>query len=86
MNPLAVYLTMREALTHLRSHHGPAVIEAEVYRYFHQNGAFPGSAFRYRSKEEEASWRARESILQSVTWLLRMEQAARGHVSIAYPD
>ena len=25
---------------------GPALVEAEVYRYFHQNGPFPGSAFR----------------------------------------
>ncbi|HEY3611329.1 MAG TPA: thiamine pyrophosphate-dependent dehydrogenase E1 component subunit alpha, partial [Pseudonocardiaceae bacterium] len=58
MNPLAVYLAMREALTHLRSHRGPTLIEADVYRYFHQNGGFPGSAFRYRSKEEEAAWRA----------------------------
>ena len=32
---------------------GPTVVEADVYRYFHQNGAFPGSAFGYRTKEEE---------------------------------
>ncbi len=48
MDPLAVYLTMQEALAHMRGGHGPAVIEADVYRYFHQNGPFPGSAFRYR--------------------------------------
>lgn len=62
MDPLAVYLTMREALEVMRSGQGPTVIEAEVYRYFHQNGPFPGSAFRYRTKEEEASWRARDPI------------------------
>ena len=33
-------------------------VEADVYRYFHQNGAFPGSAFGYRTKEEEQEWRA----------------------------
>ena len=29
-------------------------IEADVYRFFHQNGPFPGSAFGYRTKDEEA--------------------------------
>ena len=83
MNPLAVYLTMREALTHLRSHHGPAVIEAEVYRYFHQNGAFPGSAFRYRSKEEEAVWRARDPIEQISTHLVRRQLLPRKDIDSA---
>jgi 2-oxoisovalerate dehydrogenase E1 component len=64
MNPLAVYLTMQEALEHMRSGGGPTVVEAEVYRYFHQNGAFPGSAFKYRSKAEEDEWRARDPIGQ----------------------
>jgi len=64
MNPLAVHLTMQEALEHMRSGRGPALVEADVYRYFHQNGGYPGSAFRYRSKEEEASWRARDPIVQ----------------------
>src|SRR3954466_9836602 len=46
MDPLAVYLATQEALEHMRTGEGPAVIEAEVYRYFHQNGPFPGSSFR----------------------------------------
>jgi 2-oxoisovalerate dehydrogenase E1 component len=83
MNPLAVYLTMREALTHLRSHRGPAVIEAEVYRYFHQNGAFPGSAFRYRSKEEEAAWRARDPVEQISTHLVRRQLLQRKDIDSA---
>ena len=62
MDPLAVHLAMQEALAHLRGGHGPALVEAEVYRYFHQNGPFPGSAFRYRTKDEEAEWRARDPI------------------------
>ena len=64
MNPLAVYLAMSEAVQHMRAGHGPTLIEADVYRYFHQNGGFAGSAFRYRSKEEEATWRARDPIDQ----------------------
>lgn len=62
MNPLAVYLTMQEALALARSGAGPAVIEADVYRFFHQNGSLPGSAFGYRTKAEEAEWRARDPL------------------------
>src|SRR5690606_16103991 len=40
----------------------PAIIEAEVYRFFHQNGPYPGSAFGYRTKDEEAEWRARDPL------------------------
>ena len=62
MDPLSVHLTMQKAEEYVRAGNGPAVIEAEVYRFFHQNGAFPGSAFGYRSKEEEESWRARDPL------------------------
>jgi 2-oxoisovalerate dehydrogenase E1 component len=71
MDPLAVYLAMREAAAHMRAGHGPAVIEADTYRYFHQNGPFPGSAFRYRSKDEEARWRARDPIDRVARHLVR---------------
>ena len=62
MDPLAVYLAMGEAVAHMRAGNGPTLVEADVYRYFHQNGSFPGSAFGYRSKEEERAWRARDPI------------------------
>src|SRR3954468_9111638 len=62
MDPLAVYLAVREAGAHMRAGDGPAVVEADTYRYFHQNGPFPGSAFRYRPKEEEAAWRKRDPV------------------------
>jgi 2-oxoisovalerate dehydrogenase E1 component len=62
MNPLAVHLAMQEALKHLRAGKGPVIVEAEVYRYLHQNGGFPGSAFGYRSKEEEQRWRERDPL------------------------
>jgi 2-oxoisovalerate dehydrogenase E1 component len=62
MDPLAVHLAMERAQRRLRAGEGPVVIEALVYRYFHQNGPFPGSAFGYRSKEEEAAWRARDPL------------------------
>ena len=71
MDPLAVHLAMQEALAHMRGGHGPALVEAQVYRYFHQNGPFPGSAFRYRTKDEEAEWRARDPIDQVALNLTR---------------
>ncbi len=72
MDPLAVHLATQEALAVMRSGQGPAVIEAEVYRYFHQNGPLPGSAFGYRTKEEEASWRARDPIDRTGRALVEM--------------
>ncbi|MCW2762853.1 MAG: transporter, partial [Marmoricola sp.] len=62
MDPLAVHLAMEEALQHMRSGSGPTIIEAEVYRFFHQNGAYPGSAFGYRTKAEESLWQDRDPL------------------------
>lgn len=67
MDPLAVHLAMQEAAALGRAGEGPALIELEVYRYFHQNGPLPGSAFGYRPKEEEASWRARDPLARVAT-------------------
>ena len=64
MDALAVHLAMQEAVAHMRAGNGPAVVEADVYRFFHQNGPFPGSAFRYRTREEEALWRERDPVTQ----------------------
>ncbi|WP_322411661.1 alpha-ketoacid dehydrogenase subunit alpha/beta [Microbacterium invictum] len=78
MDPLAVHLATQEALERMRAGEGPAVIEAEVYRFFHQNGPYPGSAFGYRTKQEEAEWKARDPL----------EKAARelSALGVASPD
>ena len=73
MDPLAVQLAMQQAQDHMRAGNGPTVIEAEVYRFFHQNGPYPGSAFGYRDKGEEAQWRARDPLERVAT-----EMSARG--------
>jgi 2-oxoisovalerate dehydrogenase E1 component len=78
MDPLAVYLATREAIEVMRSGGGPTIIEAEVYRYFHQNGPYPGSAFGYRTKEEEALWRQRDPIVR-----LEQEMRRLGHLDEA---
>ena len=87
MNALATYLAMNVALERMRSGEGPTLVEAEVYRYFHQNGPFPGSAFGYRTKEEEQAWRERDPLRQVSSHLLRRsilsEQALEGTVERA---
>ncbi len=62
MNPLAVHLAMEQAVAHMRAGKGPTIVEADLYRFYHQNGGFPGSAFGYRSKEEEQQWRERDPL------------------------
>ncbi len=71
MDPLAVHLAMQEAVAHMRAGGGPTVVEADTYRFFHQNGAFPGSAFGYRTKEEEQEWRRRDPVDQVSAALVR---------------
>jgi 2-oxoisovalerate dehydrogenase E1 component len=74
MDPLAVHLATEEALQRMRAGEGPAVIEADVYRFLHQNGPYPGSAFGYRTKEEEAQWRARDPLERVATELKALRQ------------
>ncbi len=78
MDPLAVHLAMTEALAHMRAGKGPTIIEADVYRFFHQNGGFPGSAFGYRTREEEQEWRKRDPLD-----LLGSKMKARGLIDDA---
>ncbi len=64
MDPVAVRLATEKALAIMRSGEGPAMIEALVYRFFHQGGGLPGSAYGYRTKKEEAGWRKRDPLLR----------------------
>lgn len=81
MDPLAVHLAMREAEERMRAGEGPAVIEAAVYRFFHQNGPYPGSAFGYRTKEEEAEWRARDPLLRVASEMESLGQVSPEQVA-----
>ena len=76
MDPLAVALAMEAAVAQLRQGKGPVIVEAESYRYFHQNGPLPGSAFGYRTKAEEAAWRERDPIDR-----VAREAVALGHLT-----
>ena len=72
MDPLAVHLATEEALDRMRAGEGPAIVEAEVYRFFHQNGPYPGSAFGYRTKDEEGQWRARDPLERMASEMRRL--------------
>ena len=83
MNPLAVHLAMTEAVAHMRRGDGPTVVEADTYRFFHQNGGFAGSAFGYRTKEEEQAWRARDPLTTTAAQLVRLGILAEEETQIA---
>lgn len=71
MNPLAVKRAVELAKAHASAGNGPVMIEAKTYRYFHQSGGMPGSAFGYRSKEEEGAWAARDPLNTAPRALVR---------------
>ncbi len=62
MDVLAVRDAMSDARAHAVSGSGPVFIEAKTYRYFHQSGGLAGSAYQYRTKDEELEWGARDPI------------------------
>jgi len=62
MDPVAVYLAVRDAARRMRKEPYPFFIEALTYRYLHHAGSLAGSAFGYRSREEEEAWRAKDPI------------------------
>ena len=93
MDPVAVRIATRMALEVMRSGRGPTIIEAELYRFFHHGGGLPGSAFGYRSKEEEAAWRERDPLTRIAremlarNWLSEAEDAAmREHARSAMQE
>lgn len=61
MDPLAV----QRAVAHVRGEQQwlPCFIEAETWRFFHHAGGTPGSAYGYRSREDEAAWIARDPVV-----------------------
>ena len=77
MDPVAVRVAMQKALEVMRGGEGPAIIEAELYRYYHHTGSQRGSAFGYRSKEEEETWRRRDPLLRQ-----RQEMTDRGWLTL----
>jgi 2-oxoisovalerate dehydrogenase E1 component len=71
MDPVAVRVAMQKALGIMRGGEGPTLIEAELYRFYHHTGSQRGSAFGYRSKEEEEAWRLRDPLIRQRQELIK---------------
>jgi 2-oxoisovalerate dehydrogenase E1 component len=63
MDPIAVMSAIATARTHAVAS-GPVLVEARTYRVYHHSGSLPGSAFRYRTKDEEKEWAGRDSFTE----------------------
>jgi len=70
MSPVAVRQAAEHVVKLLREGKGPAVLELDVYRFYHHGGGLQGSAFGYRSKEEEQEARQCDPILRLESGLL----------------
>lgn len=77
MDVVAVAKATEHALALMRAGKGPVVIEAEVYRYVHQTGGLPGSAYGYRTKEEELAWKERDPIDRVVREVVKRKLASQ---------
>jgi 2-oxoisovalerate dehydrogenase E1 component len=72
MNPLAVKLALEYIWQHRREGWLPCYVDAPTYRYMHHAGDRAGSAYGYREKDEEANWKARDPLEQTVRQLTRL--------------
>jgi len=72
MDVVAVHRAMTEARRLISEQGGPVVVEARLYRHFHQSGSRKGSDFGYRPVEEEAEWLARDPVTTARARLLGM--------------
>ena len=59
---VGIYGLIGKIAGEIRAGAGPCLVEARCYRRYHHAGDQPGSAFGYRSKEEEARSREQEVI------------------------
>ncbi|NQT20984.1 MAG: hypothetical protein HQ592_14850, partial [Planctomycetes bacterium] len=59
-DPAAIYSLVGHAADEIRNGGRPCLIEARCYRRYHHAGDRPGSAYGYRSQEEEAPRRMEE--------------------------
>ncbi len=60
MDPVGVFLAVQNAYDYVRNGKGAIIVEAKCYRFPHHAGDIPGSAFGYRTKEEEQQWQQKD--------------------------
>ena len=78
MDPVSMYVAIRDAIDKMRREPFPFCIEAKTYRYYHHGGRLPGSAYGYRSHEEEAEWLKRDPIQVFPTKLAQLGVITNG--------
>ena len=61
-DPAAIYYVVKEAVNQIHEDGRPCLIEAKCYRRYHHAGDLPGSAYNYRSKEEEHIQSQKETV------------------------
>jgi 2-oxoisovalerate dehydrogenase E1 component len=66
---LAIYELIREVATGIRNGGPPTLVEAKCYRRYHHAGDLPGSAYNYRSKDEE-KWHLQQEVTRSFPLML----------------
>lgn len=81
MDPVAVLRAMQLARSYVTQGHAPVLIEARTYRFYHQNGPLPGSAFRYRTKAEEQDWTLRDPFTVMPQRVLSAGLASPGEIA-----
>jgi 2-oxoisovalerate dehydrogenase E1 component len=62
MDPVSVKLAIEHIVSDRKNL--PCFLEIETWRHYHHAGCIPGSAFGYRTKDQEAEWQARDPL----TW------------------
>jgi 2-oxoisovalerate dehydrogenase E1 component len=72
MDPVSMYIALRDAINTMRHSPSPLLIEAKTYRYYHHGGGLPGSAFGYRDKDEEAAWLEKDPVVAFPNTLARL--------------
>ncbi len=67
MDVLAVREAVGQAVERARRGEGPSLIECQAYRWYGHSRSDPRA---YRTKEEEAAWKARDPIPNFAAWLV----------------
>jgi pyruvate/2-oxoglutarate/acetoin dehydrogenase E1 component/TPP-dependent pyruvate/acetoin dehydrogenase alpha subunit len=67
MDVMAVREAVGQAIQRARSGEGPSLIECQTYRWYGHSRSDPRA---YRTKDEEAAWKARDPIPNFAAWLV----------------
>ncbi len=77
MDPIAVYEAVAMAVSRARRGEGPSLIECKTYRWYGHSRSDPR---KYRTKEEEQSWHARDPIFGFAKRLLESGVATQAEL------